>query len=906
MTCFVRQKSEGGFALQTKRWLSALLAVVMAAVLIPSAAFAEQAGTNGSSVVTVQDTETWYGDETKKYDTLTTYWNDTVTERPAGYVADDTVKTVSIGSAEALVWWSKLVNAGTSFAGYTVSLAGNIDLSAHYWTPICTGTVSYSADGKFSIANNAALEGTVIDGNGYTITGLTTQTGVRGPNQGSQPGDGQNCYYYSAFIGYNCCNTTIRNLTFDGARVAVSEPFTEVTQTYGSSTVAVVVGGQVGGSLTLNNVAVRNASTLAMQKTAAFVGNLMSGAQFTVEQCEVSNSTFSAYFMAAPILGYGNSSNIDVNGIRLSGNTVQAVQQAGMNYTVDPVTGAQYWDGELNASTTMVCSDGSSAAGTGTVLDLAAEVDGYTYPTLAEAVEAVVNSADKTGTVTLLKDSSGSGIGLFNAKGAVDVNLTIDFGGHTYTCTDPAVGSSGTESQGFHLEKGNTVTLKNGIITVAESSQKTVMLIQNYCDLTLEDLSLNGAAVTQYIISSNYGDMVLNRVNIDGANSNLVALDVMHWLGTGYAEKAPTMEIHNTETNTIRGKIDVYCYGTGSDACTEKPSLTIFGGAFTADPTNYLAPNSSVRYDEAAGQYVVHGHTLTETAAKDATCDEDGNIAYWYCAGCGKYFSDAAATKEISQADTVIPALGHNYQDGVCTNCGAEITVDVPTIDTSKPVESVQVAVDAANQTAINSEVDSIVEAVEANASTSAVDAATAQALRAAIDDGRDITVAVEFDNAIQASDAEKNLVSGVIGSNGSIQSFFDLSIVLKADGVEIGTITQLSKPMTFTVAVPASMIQEGKELCVVRIHNGVAERLTTVLNADNTLTFQTDKFSTYAIALLDPNAPQTPDGGQTGGTVGSTPQTGDSGMPAVWSMLLLGACAGAAVVWNRRKNRGC
>ena len=81
--------------------------------------------------------------------------------------------------------------------------------------------------------------------------------------------------------------------------------------------------------------------------------------------------------------------------------------------TVDPVTGAQYWDGELNASTTMVCSDGSSAAGTGTVLDLAAEVDGYTYPTLAEAVEAVVNSADKTGTVTLLKDSSGSGIGLF-------------------------------------------------------------------------------------------------------------------------------------------------------------------------------------------------------------------------------------------------------------------------------------------------------------------------------------------------------------------------------------------------------------------------------------------------------------------------------------------------------------
>ena len=108
----------------------------------------------------------------------------------------------------------------------------------------------------------------------------------------------------------------------------------------------------------------------------------------------------------------------------------------------------------------MVCSDGSSAAGTGTVLDLAAEVDGYTYPTLAEAVEAVVNSADKTGTVTLLKDSSGSGIGLFNAKGAVDVNLTIDFGGHTYTCTDPAGGYYATEKHGLHPEKENTVKQK--------------------------------------------------------------------------------------------------------------------------------------------------------------------------------------------------------------------------------------------------------------------------------------------------------------------------------------------------------------------------------------------------------------------------------------------------------------
>lgn len=50
-------------------------------------------------------------------------------------------------------------------------------------------------------------------------------------------------------------------------------------------------------------------------------------------------------------------------------------------------------------------------------------------------------------------------------------------------------------------------------------------------------------------------------------------------------------------------------------------------------------------------------HTLEATPAKEATCTEDGNIAYWYCESCGKYFSDEAGTKVISLEDTVIPKL---------------------------------------------------------------------------------------------------------------------------------------------------------------------------------------------------------------------------------------------------------
>ena len=254
-----------------------------------------------------------------------------------------------------------------------------------------------------------------------------------------------------------------------------------------------------------------------------------------------------------------------------------------------------------------------------TVEAATAKTDSEYYATLAEAVQAVVSSESKTGTVTLLKDAAGGGIGLFNDKDAINVNLTvnltIDFGGFTYTCDDPAVGSVGTESQGFHLEKGNTVTLKNGTIKVSPDSKKTIMLIQNYCDLTLENLDLYGSNITKYIISSNYGDTVLKNVNIDGTNNNIVAIDLMHWLNDSYKDQSPTIQILNDSSNTINGSIDVYCYGTGASECQDKPELTISGGHYTVDPSAYLETGYAAAASNKDG-YVYQVVKATNTPAE--------------------------------------------------------------------------------------------------------------------------------------------------------------------------------------------------------------------------------------------------------------------------------------------------
>ena len=64
-------------------------------------------------------------------------------------------------------------------------------------------------------------------------------------------------------------------------------------------------------------------------------------------------------------------------------------------------------------------------------------------------------------------------------------------------------------------------------------------------------------------------------------------------------------------------------------------------------------------------------HKLTHHEAKAVTCTEAGNIEYWQCSVCNKLFSDEAATKEITDATSlVIPAKGHTFdREGNCTVC---------------------------------------------------------------------------------------------------------------------------------------------------------------------------------------------------------------------------------------------
>lgn len=133
------------------------------------------------------------------------------------------------------------------------------------------------------------------------------------------------------------------------------------------------------------------------------------------------------------------------------------------------------------------------------------------YASVPEAVKAIVDKKEPQGsTIRLTKDLTGPGVQVAGGQ-----EFTFDLGRHTYTVTDPMVGSTGTETNAFQLMMGSNLTFQNGVITTESASGK--ILIQNYSNLKLEGVTLKGGPHTAYTLSNNNGNVTI------GAGTNIYA-----------------------------------------------------------------------------------------------------------------------------------------------------------------------------------------------------------------------------------------------------------------------------------------------------------------------------------------------------------------------------------------------
>ena len=135
-------------------------------------------------------------------------------------------------------------------------------------------------------------------------------------------------------------------------------------------------------------------------------------------------------------------------------------------------------------------------------------------------------------------------------------------------------------------------------------------------------------------------------------------------------------------------------------------------------------------------------------------------------------------------------------------------------------------------------------------------------AIDEAINNGEDVNVDVyleikDISDAISPSDKEKIKASTTNADN---IEYFDISVFkeISISGQSQGatSIHELTTPLKLTIGVPKSFpaVADGykRTYVVLRLHDGSVTVLPTTLNADGTLSFETDKFSTYALAYTD------------------------------------------------------
>lgn len=426
-----------------------------------------------------------------------------------------------------------------------------------------------------------------------------------------------------------------------------------------------------------------------------------------------------------------------------------------------------------------------------TVIPAVAEADGKYYATLAEAVAAVEDG----GTVNLLQDASGAGIGTFEDDPKYGVkDFTIDFNTHMYTCTGPAVGSTGTESQAFHLEWNGAdqpnvnVTLKNGTITALPSDQSgVVMTIQNYCNLTLDNMVVDGrdnksSWPYDYTVSNNCGNVIIRDTTIYAPTTQPggVAFDSCDY--ATYTGVTVTVE----GDSLIVGAIE----RTNSNGGDDNAKVVITGGRFSEKPDDaYLKVTGGAFVQDAQGYWTVGSKSGME--AETTTSGDTANVTVG-----GTFVPDGNGSNVQNQEDTITITAG---TAGAATS-STEVAISSDAMESvSGTGYDVAIDTDVATVTVSDAAWDQITENAQ----------------------GQDVTIAV----AKEGTDANPVYV-----------------LTAEAGGEEVFSSEKAAGTITISVKAAASTNQ----IYYIREDGSLQDMKAKYDQATNTLTWEVTHFSGY------------------------------------------------------------
>lgn len=157
------------------------------------------------------------------------------------------------------------------------------------------------------------------------------------------------------------------------------------------------------------------------------------------------------------------------------------------------------------------------------------------------------------------------------------------------------------------------------------------------------------------------------------------------------------------------------------------------------------------------------------------------------------------------------------------------------------------------DKNASHKEISNIIDKIEkGNYEGDGVDEETAEKIKKAKEENKTIVTTVETSciDTNRVDEQTKQKVEQKAQEEGleSVQ-YMDISIVVYADAEMIGKITELENSVDFTLGMTDDVQSDEEEFCVVRVHEDEVDVLDAQDNGNNSMTLETDRFSTYVLA---------------------------------------------------------
>ena len=430
-------------------------------------------------------------------------------------------------------------------------------------------------------------------------------------------------------------------------------------------------------------------------------------------------------------------------------------------------------------------------------------------------------------------------------------------------------------------------------------------------------------------------------------------------LGHAYSEE---WTVDKEATCEEAGSKSHHCTRPGCDSKTEVTEIAALGhewgeGKETKAPTcteagekTYTCTRCNATKTEAI-EALGHAYSEEWTVDKEATCEEAGSKSH-HCTrpGCD------------SKSDvTIIEALGHEWSEGketkaptcteagektyTCTRCSAtkteevaalghdysdEWTVDkeATTTETGSKSHHCKVCGDKTDVTIIpmiKADVSINVEVVKKEdtpdttiegSNNEIINSVFTEEEIKAFKNGVKVEVTIDINNIEnKVTDSDKKLIDNKLKADEKIGTILDIVLNKNVDGNK-NSVHELNSAIKLKVAIPENIINKDasikREYSVIRIHNGESENIPVDYNAnDNTIIFETDRFSTYAIVYKDiikntedNNQSVIPDNNTSVDSKDNSVATSDTMHAAGTVWLLFAISSGMICVLSRRRKK--